>query len=109
MLISSIVSSTVLVPKPRKPDQDPHQPRDHDSPIVAAWRERMATPEAKAIYRQRSMAELVNAFARRFGLTRVPVRGLDKVKAVGLWFALAFNLMAGHRLRAEAGAHVAEA
>ncbi|MBI4842437.1 MAG: IS1182 family transposase, partial [candidate division NC10 bacterium] len=42
------------VPTPRTPDSpDPHAPRDADSAPVAAWRKRMATEEAKQIYRQR--------------------------------------------------------
>ena len=49
------------VPTPRKKDVDPHQPRKGDSPAVAAWRERMATEAAKAIYKERaSTAETAN-------------------------------------------------
>ena len=42
--------------------------------------------------------ELANAQARNHGLTRFVVRGLDKVKAATLWFALAHNMMCGWRL-----------
>ena len=35
----------------------------------------------------------MNALARNRGLSRFNVRGLDKVKSVLLWFALAHNLM----------------
>ena len=67
------------------------------------WRQRMGTEAAKTIYRQRaSTIECVNAQARNRGLVRRPVRGLRKVKAVALWFAIAHNLVCGLRLRAEA-------
>ena len=39
------------VPKPKKKDQDAHAPRRGDGPGVAAWRRRMATDEAKTIYK----------------------------------------------------------
>jgi hypothetical protein len=87
----------------KDPQRDPHTPCDDDSPAVAEWRKRMATDEAKAIYRQRaSTAECVNALARNRGLQRFLVRGLRKVKAVVLLYALAHNLMRGVALRAAA-------
>lgn len=97
--------TTVYAPvrPPRGSERDAHTPRPTDSPEVAAWRQRMATDEAKAIYRQRAAtAECVNALARNRGLQRFPVRGLPKVKAVVLWFALAHNLMRAVALRAAA-------
>ena len=55
---------------------------------------RMATEEAKAIYKLRaSVAECVNAQARNRGLVLLPVRGRAKVKCIALWFALAHNFM----------------
>ena len=67
------------------------------------WRQRMGTEAAKMICRQRaSTIECVNAQARNRGLLRLPVRGLRKVKAVALWFAIAHNLVCGLRLRAAA-------
>ena len=87
----------------KDPQRDPHTPRDDDSPAVAEWRQRMATDDAKAIYRQRaSTAECVNALARNRGLQRFLVRGLRKVKAVVLLYALAHNLMRAVALRAAA-------
>lgn len=87
----------------KDPNRDPHTPREDDSPAVAEWRQRMATDEAKAIYRQRAAtAECVNALARNRGLQRFLVRGLRKVKAVVLWYALAHNLMRAVALRAAA-------
>jgi hypothetical protein len=44
------------VPKPRDPARDPHAPRDGDGPGVAAWRERMGSEAAKAIYKGRGTA-----------------------------------------------------
>ena len=56
-------------------------------------------PEAKHIYLQRAAtAECVNAIARGRGLRQFVVRGLRKVKAVALWYALAHNLMRGAAL-----------
>jgi hypothetical protein len=54
----------------------------------------MGSEAAKEIYKQRAAtAECVNAIARGRGLTQFLVRGLNKVKAVALWYALAHNLM----------------
>lgn len=73
---------------------DKHAPKASDSAAVAAWRARMATDEAKGIYKFRAAtAECVNAQARNRGLVLLPVRGRAKVKCVALWFALAHNLM----------------
>lgn len=73
---------------------NPHEPKPGDSAAVAEWRQRMATDDAKVLYRERAAtAECVNALARNRGLRRLPVRGLDKVKGVALLFALAHNLM----------------
>lgn len=82
------------VPLPREDGRDPYAALPGDSPVIAAWRERMGRDEAKAIYRQRAAtAECVNALARNRGLVRLPVRGLAKVTCVLLLFALAHNLM----------------
>jgi len=74
------------VPKPKDPSRDPYLARSDDSVAIAQWRERMGSDAAKEIYKQRAAtAECVNAIARG--------RGLNKVKAVALWYALAHNLM----------------
>jgi hypothetical protein len=92
------------VPKPKDPARDPHAPLPKDSPPVAAWRQRMGTPEAQALYRERAAtAECVNAQARNRGLQRLLVRGLGKVRAIALWYALAHNLMRALALGAVAG------
>jgi len=104
-LASPEVGTTVYapVPKPKKQDRDPHQPLPEDSAAIAEWRQRMGTPEAKEIYKERaSTAECVNAISRNRGLRQFLVRGLEKVRAVVLWFALAHNLMRAVALRAQA-------
>jgi len=93
------VETFVPVAVPRDKTRDRHQPRPDDAPEVARWRQRMATEEAKAIYRQRAAtAEWVNAQARNHGLTRFLVRGIDKAKAVASWYALAHNMVCTWRL-----------
>ncbi|WP_273365005.1 IS1182 family transposase [Simplicispira suum] len=73
---------------------DKHQPKPDDSTAVAKWRQRMATEDAKELYKLRAAtAECVNAQARNRGLQRMPVRGRAKVRCVALLYALAHNLM----------------
>src|SRR6516225_9355973 len=92
------------VPQPKDPKRDRHAPLPGDGAQVREWRARMGTEEAKAVYRQRASAvECVNAQARNRGLIRLLVRGLRKVTAVALWFAIAHNLACGMRLRVQAG------
>jgi transposase len=95
--------TTVYAPvqKAKKADLDPHTPRENDSPAVAAWRQRMATAEAKEIYKERAAtAECVNAILRNQGLYQVRVRGAPKALAVVLWHVLAHNLIRAAALRA---------
>jgi transposase len=71
-----------------------------DDAVIAEWRARMRTPEAKTIYLERAAtSECVNAIARNRGLRQFLVRGLKKTRAVLLWFALAHNLMRATHLR----------
>jgi hypothetical protein len=92
------------VPQPKDPQRDRHAPLPGDGEHVREWRARMGTKAAKGVYRQRaSTIECVNAQARNRGLIRLLVRGLQKVKAVALWFAIAHNLACGLRLHARAG------
>jgi hypothetical protein len=82
------------VPKPKDPSRNPHGALLDDSEAIAQWRERMGSDAAKDIYKQRAAtAECVNAIARGRGLMQFVVRGLNKVKAVALGYALAHNLM----------------
>lgn len=84
--------------------EDPYQPQPKDSPIIAAWRARMASESAKEIYKGRAAtSECVNAIAHNRGMRAFVVRGLTKVKAVALWFALLHTLWRGRTLRLAAG------
>jgi hypothetical protein len=101
--MSSMVYAPVQAPKPSKDgtQRGAHEPRSDDSPAVAAWRVRMGTEAAQAIYKDRAAtAECVNAIARNRGLRQFLVRGLEKARTVLLWFALAHNLMRAVALRA---------
>lgn len=98
--------TTVYAPvqQPKDPTRAPHAPRPGDSPAVAAWRGRMGTPEAQALYQERAAtAECVNAQARNRGLRQLWVRGLPKARVIALWYALAHNLMRAVALGAVAG------
>jgi transposase len=89
------------VPKPKDTGKDRYAPRATDSAAVAAWRQRMASAEAQAIYKDRAAtAECVNALARNRGLRQLLVRGVAKVKAIALWYAIAHNLLRAVSLRA---------
>ena len=84
------------LPKPREGDtRDPHVPREDDSEAVAAWRERMGTDEAKAIYKQRAAtAETVNADAKAHrGLDSLKIRGRDRALGSACLFALTYNIL----------------
>ena len=85
-------------PSHSKHQRDPYQPRDDDGPGVAAWRARMKSPRGKSIYKRRAQAECINARFRNWGLQQFSVRGLKKVQTVLRWFALANNILVGHRL-----------
>jgi transposase len=88
------------VPQPRKQGQDAYARRAEDSDVIAQWRQRMNSQPAKTIYKERAAtAECVNATARNRGLYQFLVRGLEKVKAVALMFALAHNLVRAATLR----------
>lgn len=79
---------------------DRHMPRPDDSPAVAQWRQRMATPQAHDIYKDRAAtAECVNALARLRGLRCFLLRGLQKVRCFTLLVAVVHNLLRSHSLR----------
>jgi hypothetical protein len=93
------VETFAPVPKPRDASQDRHAPHPDDSLVVAEWRQRMGSDEAKEIYKLRAAsAECANAQARNRGLTQFLVRGLEKVKTSALWYALAHNMACSWRL-----------
>jgi transposase len=74
--------------------------RTENSPEVAAFLEKMQTPEAQKIYRQRArVAEFTHAWLKaKIGLRQFRVRGLKKVLCETLWAALTYNLQQGFRI-----------
>lgn len=77
-----------------RPEAERYQPRWGDSAEVIEWRKRMATEEAKTVYRQRgAIAEWTNAQVTSHGLTRFTVRGMAKVTTVTVLIALTHNLL----------------
>lgn len=73
--------------------RDAHTPREGNSAAIAQWRQRMASDQARAIYKERGASvECANAQLRRRDLWRFNVCGLLKARAVLMWHALAHNL-----------------
>jgi transposase len=86
-------------PTQSKHGTDPCLPRRGDGPGVLAWRTRMASEPGKAQYKLRSICECIHARWRNWNLRQVTVRGIEKVRAVMLWYALTNNILQGHRLQ----------
>jgi transposase len=84
-----------------KHDTDPYAPRADDGPGVATWRRRMKSPYGKGVYKRRAPGECINARFRNWGLRQFLVRGREKVLCVLRWYALANNILTGHRLLAQ--------
>lgn len=83
---------------PRNPEKfgDEFTPRESDSDEVNAWRARMGTENAKMIYKQRAAtSETINADLKAHRGLGLPlnVRGIEKVRCIALWCALAYNLL----------------
>jgi transposase len=92
------------VSKPKKEGVDRYEPKATDSKGVAEWRKRMGTEEAKEIYKQRAAtAECVNAQARNRGMGQFMVRGVQKVKSIATWFAIAHNMARSFALEPQSG------
>ncbi|VIO71418.1 hypothetical protein CI1B_36020 [Bradyrhizobium ivorense] len=89
-------------PANSKHGSDPYAPRPEDGPGMAAWRRRMKSLHGKSVYKRRAPGECINARFRNWGLRQFTVRGREKVLTVLRWFALANNVLAGHRLLAQA-------
>lgn len=83
--------------------------RSEDSPSVKAFRAKMQTAEAKAIYRTRAeIAEFPNAWIKdKFGLRRFRLRGLAKTHTEAVWACLTYNIQQWIRLRWRATAAAA--
>ena len=87
--------TTVYAPPTEHKDKNGKvlEPQKAKTPAVQAWHDRMKTDEAKTIYKERaSTIECVNAQMRNRSLYQFNVRGLERVKAVVLLFAIAHNL-----------------
>jgi transposase len=85
-------------PTQSKHGTDPYLPRRGDREGVLAWRERMASEAGKALYKRRSICECIHARWRNWDLRQLTVRGIEKVRAVVLCYALTNNILQGHRL-----------
>jgi transposase len=85
-------------PTQSKHGTDPYLPRRGDGAGVLAWRARMASEAGKAQYKPRSICECIHARWRNWDLRQLTVRGIDKVRAVVLCYALTNNILQGHRL-----------
>jgi len=77
---------------------DPYAPRPEDGAGVTAWRRRMKSPHGKSVYKRRTMGECINARFRQWGFRQFNVRSKAKIQAVLHLFALANNILQGHRL-----------
>lgn len=88
-------------PTQSKHGSDPYLPRRGDGAGVLAWRARMASEAGKAQYKPRSICECIHARWRNWDLRHLTVRGIEKVRAVVLCYALTNNVLQGHRLAHE--------
>jgi len=75
--------------------------RVQDSQAVAAFKQKMATPEAQQTYKQRAgVAEFPNAWIKaKIGLRQFRLRGLVKVGMEALWVCLTYNIQQWIRLQ----------
>jgi hypothetical protein len=85
-------------PVPEKPDAAKHKRQSKDKTGVVAWYERMCQEDSAAIYAERFPYERPDADVRNTGLYRFLVRGVEKVNAVALWHAIAYNFLQIPRL-----------
>jgi transposase len=84
----------VFAPLPEKETDPDSWRRKKEGPGMRAWRERMASPEGREVYKERSgTAECVNAIARNRGLRNFLVRGIPKCLSVLTLFVIAHNVM----------------
>lgn len=85
-------------PTQSKHGTDPYLPRRGDGPGVLAWRARMASEAGKARYKPRAICECIHARWRNWDLRQLTVRGIEKVRAIVLCYALTNNILQGNRL-----------
>jgi transposase len=98
--ITALEQAGITVYAPLRPARTPTSgraatdPRPDDSPEVQAWRARMGTVAAKAIYKERAAtAECVNARCRQHGIHQFSVRGVDKMLSVMLLAVITHDLL----------------
>jgi transposase len=93
---------------PRKPECCPDNKKNgrsvaqlEESPVVIAFRKKMAGEEARKQYRRRGrIVEFCHAWIKsKLGLRQFHVRGLAKVQMEMLWACLTYNLQFWIRLR----------
>ena len=86
---------TVYAPLSTRRGGPTAKPKRTDSPALREWRQRMGTPDAQQLYKERAAtAEWINADARTHRtLTAIPLRGLAKVHTWALWIAVAHNMI----------------
>jgi transposase len=86
---------------PRKEGQGRRVTRPQEDEAIQAWRAKMETEDAKAIYKQRgAISEFVNLWLKeKIGLRRFRVRGLVKATMELLWACLTHNIQQWIRLR----------
>jgi transposase len=70
---------------------DPYAPKKGDSVAMKEWRQRMATPEAQQLYRERGKCEFPNAYCRNHSLGQLRLRGQEQVLVEVSWYVLAYN------------------
>jgi hypothetical protein len=83
--------------------------RRHEPPAVQAWRARMASADGQETYRRRKLTERAHGIIKNRGMSRFPVHGREKVRAVCLLQALALNLCWASTLRRRVAAAAATA
>src|SRR5258707_5066118 len=76
-------------PMNSKHQTDPYAPRSDDGPGVAAWRQRMNSPQGKEIYKRRALHACINARFRPSGLYQFTVPGSQKIATVLRWLPFA--------------------
>ena len=82
---AKVISCPPHASQQEKHGHDPHSAQRNDTPECISFCERMAQPESQELFKQRpKVAAFPNAVCRNQGLSQFLVRGLAKVKAVGL-------------------------
>src|SRR6266498_3542426 len=99
---AACASKANCCPKNEKTGRSVQRSEYHNE--INQFQERMALPEVKQIYRQRSeVAETPHLWIKaKFGLRQFHVRGLVKVGMEALWSALTYNIVLLLRYRRQA-------